>query len=73
MEEKNKLEIHRDLLEGEAYGGDREELGDVEEERKDNDREDMGKSEYLGCSVEGSVLRKLKYEKKQAGAELGQA
>ena len=64
LEEKNKLEILRDLLEGEAYGGDGEELGDVEEERKDNDREDMGEGEYLRCSVEGSLLEMINCEKK---------
>ena len=64
LEEKNKLEISRDFLEGEAYGGDREELGDVEEKREDNDGEDVSEGEYLGCSVKSSLLEMIKYEKK---------
>ena len=56
MEEENKLEIIRNLLEGRANRRDRDESGDIEEERKNNDRKDMGEGEKQRRSVEGPLL-----------------
>ena len=41
MEEEDELEILRNLLKGGANRGDGDELGDVEQDRSDDDREDM--------------------------------
>ena len=58
MKEENKLEILRDLLEGEANGGDGEEPGDVQEEGENNDREHVGEGEKLGGFVHDPFLNK---------------
>ena len=61
LEEENKLEIGRDLLQGEAYGGDREEPGDVEEEGENNDRKDMVKGEQLRGFIHYPLLKRYKF------------
>ena len=46
------------LLQGQANWCDRDEPGDVEEERQNDDRENMCEYDEPGASIEGSLLSK---------------
>ena len=49
MEEENELEVLGNLLKLWTNRRDRDELGDVEEEGQDNDRENMDEDGQLGA------------------------
>ena len=59
LKEENKLEILGNLLECWAYGGDGDELGDVEKDGENNHRKNMKEDDQIVAARSHSLLINL--------------